>query len=124
MRALLLLPLIAMATPALAADRHAARMETGFEVGALGLSAIDRGDWATAERQLNAMRGVSADDPARLINLGRVYAATGRPEMAAAAWQQAINSPHHYQVELGDGTVSTTDAVARKALAQYSFAAR
>ncbi|MGH6781793.1 MAG: hypothetical protein ACREB5_06785 [Sphingomonadaceae bacterium] len=124
MRALFLLPLAGLALPACAASHQAARVETGYEVGALGLAAIDRGDWTAAERQLNAMRGVTADDPARLINLGRVYAATGRPELAAASWQQALRSSHHYQVTLGDGTIATTDQVARAALARYSFATR
>ncbi|SNT03899.1 hypothetical protein SAMN06295912_13326 [Sphingomonas laterariae] len=124
MRALILLPLLSLALPACAASQQSARVETGYEVGALGLAAIDRGDWEAAERQLNAQRGVTADDPARLINLGRVYAATGRPELAAASWQQALNAPHHYQVTLGDGTVASTDEVARAALARYSFAAR
>lgn len=120
MRALLLIPLIGLAFPALAAERQAPRIETGFEVGALGLAAIDRGDWTAAERQLLARRGVSAEDPARLINLGRVYAETGRPDLAAASFRKAMTAPHPYAVELGDGTVATTDQVARAALARYT----
>ncbi|MDX3882964.1 hypothetical protein [Edaphosphingomonas haloaromaticamans] len=124
MRGLGLMSLALIAIPATAHSQPAPRVETGYEVGALGLAAIDRGDWTAAERQLGAMRGVSADDPARLINLGRVYAATGRPELAAESWRQALRSRHHYEVTLGDGTVTTTDKVARAALAQVSFVSR
>jgi len=122
MRAFLLLPLIGLAAPAFAAGQQVPRAETGFEVGALGLSAIDRGDWATAEQQLMEMRRVSASDPARLINLGRVYAETGRRDLAVAAFRKALEAPHPYEVTLGDGTVATTDQVARAALARYDLA--
>lgn len=121
MRTFLLVPLIGLALPAVAAERQAPRVETGFEVGALGLAAIDRGDWTTAERQLLEMRRVSPDDPARLINLGRVYAETGRLNQAIASFRKAMQS-RPYQVTLGDGTVSTTDQVARAALARYDLA--
>lgn len=122
MRTFLLVPLIGLAFPAVAAERQAPRVETGFEVGALGLSAIDRGDWESAEQQLMAKRGVAAGDPSRLINLGRVYAETGRHNLAIAAFRRAMQAPHPYQVMLGDGTIATTDQVARAALARYDLA--
>lgn len=122
MRAFLLVPLIGLALPAVAAEKQAPRVETGFEVGALGLAAIDRRDWSAAEQQLLATRGVSTNDPARLINLGRVYAETGRHNLAIASFRKAMESPHPYAVTLGDGTVATTDQVARAALARYDLA--
>jgi hypothetical protein len=50
----------------------------GYPIGSLALSAIERGDWATAERLLTQDSRIANDDPARLVNLGRVYMATGR----------------------------------------------
>src|SRR5688500_887158 len=60
------------------------RVEAGYPTGSLAVAAIERGDWATAERLLNEDRQVDRDNPARLINLGRVYVETGRTAEAMA----------------------------------------
>ena len=97
-------------------------VEAGYPTGSLALAAIERGDWATAERLLNEDRGVARDNPARLINLGRVYMATGRPGAAVAAWRQALAERHPEEVVTAGGRVVTTDQVAREALAHYGGA--
>lgn len=94
-------------------------VEAGYPTGSLALAAIERGDWTAAERLLTEDRSIADDDPARLINLGRVYLETGRTEQALVVWRQALASSHHAEVELLSGRMSTTDQVARHAIAQY-----
>ena len=94
-------------------------VESGYPTGSLALAAIERGDWATAERLLIADGAVSAQDPARLINLGRVYMATGRSELALAAWRQALAAPNPAEVETLGGRMARTDQLAREALDHY-----
>ena len=94
-------------------------VENGYPTGSLALAAIERGDWATAERLLTADDAVSAQDPARLINLGRVYMATGRSELALAAWRQALAAPNPAEVETLGGRMARTDQLAREALDHY-----
>lgn len=94
-------------------------VEQGYDRGALGVAAIDRGDYAAAERNLNRNSGVSADDPARLINLGSVYMQTGRPGMAMSAWRLALASDRAFDVETGDGRVVSTRTLAQELLDRY-----
>ena len=97
--------------------------ESGYPTGSLALAAIERGDWATAERLLTNDRRIAADDPARLVNLGQVYMATGRPELAMAAWQRAAAAPP-VEVETLGGRMARTDDLAREALAYYGRTVR
>lgn len=94
-------------------------VEQGYERGALGVAAIEREDWAAAESQLTELRGISSDDPARLINLGKVYAETGRPGDAVTMWQLALASNRHFEVVTAQGRVVSTDQLAREALASF-----
>ena len=94
-------------------------VEQGYQRGALGVAAIERGDQATAEAQLNELRGVKADDPARLINLGKVYADTGRVDDAVRVWRLALASSRQFEVVTANGRVVRTDQLAREALARY-----
>jgi Flp pilus assembly protein TadD len=94
-------------------------VEQGFERGALGVAAMNRGDFAKAENLLNEKRGVKGNDPARLINLGTVYMETGRAGDAVAVWRQALAAERHYMVETGDGRVASTEQLAREALARH-----
>ncbi|MGA9583216.1 MAG: hypothetical protein WBR13_14745 [Allosphingosinicella sp.] len=94
-------------------------MEQGYQRGALGVAALDREDWAAAEAQLSESRGISSDDPARLINLGKVYAETGRPGDAVKVWQLALASHRHFEVVTAQGRVVSTDQLAREALARF-----
>jgi hypothetical protein len=94
-------------------------VENGYPTGSLALAAIERGDWTTAERLLTDERRLAADDPARLINLGRVYMATGRQAEAVAAWERALQAPP-VEVETAGGRLATTDELAREALDHYA----
>jgi len=114
--ALLTLVLAPFASVGLAAP--APRAEVGYPIGSRALSAIERGDWATAERLLTQDSRIANDDPARLVNLGRVYMATGRTGEAMAAWHQAAAAAP-VEVETAGGRVVTTDALAREAIAYY-----
>lgn len=94
-------------------------VEQGYQRGALGVAALERGDEATAEAQLNALKGVKADDPARLINLGKVYAETGRVDEAVRVWRLALASERPIEVVTAGGRVVSTSQLAREALARY-----
>jgi Flp pilus assembly protein TadD len=111
--------LAAITLSACATNQPGMLVEQGYDRGALGVAAIDRGDWASAEAQLMALHGVEADDPARLINLGKVYMETGRPALALSAWRLALASNKHFDVETRDGRVVSTAELAQVALAQH-----
>ncbi|HYG46656.1 MAG TPA: hypothetical protein VD846_01830 [Allosphingosinicella sp.] len=117
MRTSLLAATAAIALSACATGDRGLLVEQGYERGALGVAAIDRGDWAAAEARLSERRGVRSDDPARLINLGKVYAETGRTSDAVAAWRLALASKRHFEVVTAQGRVVSTDQLAREALA-------
>lgn len=119
MRMPTLLALTAIGLSACASTQSAGLMENGYNPGALAVAAIDRGDWGRAEQLLMRMNGVSEDDPARLINLGKVYMETGRPGMALTAWRQALASDRHLMVETIGGQWVSTEDLARKALARH-----
>ena len=110
---------LAMSALAACAATPAPIAEAGYPTGSLALAAIGRGDWATAERLLTSDRRLAADDPARLVNLGEVYMATGRTGEALAAWRQALASPNPAEVETLGGRTARTDQLAREALDHY-----
>ena len=116
--------LLACAAFSLCATMASAQsVETGYARGTLAVAAIERGDWARAEALLTDTR-LNADDPARLVNLGEVYWATGRQGAALSAWRRALASSNHFEVETLDGrTVSTAD-LAREALARHDTTLR
>ncbi len=109
----------ALALAGCAAHGPGMLVEEGYQRGALGVAAIERGDEATAEMQLNELRGVKADDPARLINLGKVYADTGRVDEALRVWRLALASANPVEVVTAGGRVVSTQRLAREALARY-----
>ncbi len=119
MRKPLLAVAAATALSACATSDRGALVEQGYQRGALGVAAMDRGDWATAEAQLSELRGIRSDDPARLINLGKVYAETGRVSDAVTMWQLALASNRQFEVVTAEGRVVSTDQLAREALARY-----
>jgi len=124
MRLPALAALAALSLSGCAGSHHMMMVEQGYEPGALAVSAIARSDWRVAEANLGAMRGVKADDPARLINLGTVYFETGRSREAFAAWQRALAAKHHYMVETVDGRTVSTEQLAKEALNRYALASR
>ncbi|MGF1550236.1 MAG: hypothetical protein ACFBQW_06860 [Sphingomonadaceae bacterium] len=129
------MPVVAAAALGLAAcaGEPALLVERGYQPGSLAVGAIQRGDYQAAEQQLLAgeksivsngiARPPSVDsleeDPARLINLGLVYARTGRTGAALTAWRRALAADRHFLAELGDGRVVATDALARSLIAAH-----
>jgi tetratricopeptide (TPR) repeat protein len=124
MRNSALAALAAIALSACAGNQPGMLVEQGYERGALGVAAIDRGDWAAAESQLGESRAIRSDDPARLINLGKVYAETGRIGAAIRVWQLALDSKRQFDVVTAEGRVVSTEQLAREALARYEPALR
>ena len=123
MKSLSLIALAGLSLSATAMAAPAPTIETGYAPGALAVAAIERGDWTRAEALLTDRR-LNADDPARLVNLGQVYWATGRQGEALSAWRRALASTDQFEIETLDGrTVSTAD-VAREALARHDTALR
>lgn len=94
-------------------------VEAGYPTGSLAVAAIERHDWAAAERLLTEERQIDRDHPARLINLGRVYMETGRTAEGLALFRQALASERHAEVETFDGRLVRTDELAREAIALY-----
>lgn len=119
MRKTALAVLTAIALSACAGQQPGLMVEQGYQRGALGVAAIDRGDWTAAEAQLSELRGIRSDDPARLLNLGKVYAETGRVEDAVTVWRLALASKSQFEVVTAEGRVVSTDQLAREALALY-----
>ena len=116
---LLLAALATVSLPASAQVGAAPLAETGtYEPGALAVSAIGRRDWARAEQLLTDTRRGSADDPARLINLGKVYWETGRQDQARALWRRAA-AMDPVEIETVGGRSISTAVLAREALAAY-----
>ncbi|SFR76788.1 hypothetical protein [Sphingomonas jatrophae] len=91
-----------------------------YAPGALALSAMERQDWAAAER---ALTSGSAKDAGQLINLGEVYYRSGRPTQAAAAWRAAAEAKP-VLVYTRDGRVVSTADLAREALARRELGGR
>lgn len=119
MRNFALATLAALALSACAGKQPGMMVEQGYQRGALGVAALDRGDWTAAEAQLTELRGIRSDDPARLINLGKVYAETGRVDDAVKVWRLALTSNRQFEVVTGAGRIVSTDQLAREALARY-----
>ena len=123
MKIVVLLALAASSISGAAIAAPAPTVETGYARGTLAVAAIERGDWTRAERLLTD-RHLNADDPARLINLGQVYWATGRHGEALSAWRRASVSRNHFEVETMGGRLVSTEQLAREALATHETAQR
>ena len=124
MKALALLAFSALSLSACAANRTAPMAESGYAPGALAVAAIERQDWARAERLLLDTSRGNAEDPARLINLGEVYWRTGREGEALTVWRRALASDRQLAVETMGGRLVTTEQLAREALAAHDASLR
>lgn len=104
MRTMIMFALAAgtLATPALAGDR------TGYQ-------AIAAGDYATAEKTLLNERRIFPNRPELMINLGTVYARTGRVSEAASLYRAALAS-EPVEMALPDGGVASSHVVAQRGL--------
>ncbi|HLL59377.1 MAG TPA: hypothetical protein VK391_05745 [Allosphingosinicella sp.] len=114
----------ALSLSACATSGPAPMVENGYQRGALAVAAIDREDWAAAEKLLLKMEGASEDDPARLINLGKVYMETGRTGEALSAWRLALASEKHFVAETRDGRMVSTADLAARAISMYDRGVR
>jgi Flp pilus assembly protein TadD len=109
----------AVSLSACAMNRTAPLAETGaYQPGALAVAAIERQDWTRAESLLTDTQRGDAGDPARLLNLGKVYWETGRQDQARALWRRAA-AMDPVEVETMGGRSVSTAVLAREALASY-----
>lgn len=104
--------LLLMGAPAFAQDSG----EIGYANGALGYDALVAGQNELALKQLEAAEKVDANDPARLINLGQVYARMGRTGDAARMFMAAMQSDRNFDLVLADGKVVKSREAANQAL--------
>ena len=115
--------LSAVSLSACAMNRAAPLAETGtYQPGALAVAAIERQDWPRAEQLLGDTQRGSTADPARLINLGKVYWETGRQDQARALWRRAA-AMDPVDVETAGGRSISTAVLAREALSTYGAGA-
>ena len=110
----------ALGLAACAGSTDAPLAEAGYPRGSLAVAAIDRGDYAQAEVMLEERSPLAEAHPARLMNLGTVYARTGRMELARGAWQRVLRSDREVMVATGEGRYVSTRQLAREALATIS----
>ena len=89
--------------------------EIDYPQGALGYDALVAAKYAAAEKQLSASTTVDFDDPARLINLGQVYANTGRESAAKKLFKRAMDA-EDVTIILADGREMSSRLAARQAL--------
>ncbi|MCE7797511.1 tetratricopeptide repeat protein [Sphingobium sufflavum] len=92
----------------------------------LAVSAIGEGRLAQAETVLKPRYAEDAQDPARLINLGIVYARAGKASEARGAFVAAGNAPE-CDLILSDGREVSSRQVARQQIAMLdsrAFATR
>ncbi|HEX7873999.1 MAG TPA: tetratricopeptide repeat protein [Sphingobium sp.] len=94
----------------------AAPAEVGYAHGTLGVQDIMAGHLDRAERVLAAQNAEDARDPARLINIGIVYARSGRVQDARTSFLAAGSVPDE-AIVLSDGREVSSRAVARQQLA-------
>lgn len=90
--------------------------EVGYAPGALGVDAIMHGDMGRAEVALTGDARVAKGDAARLLNLGYVYAQTGRIREARAVLNAAYAAPDG-KVLLSDGREISSRKAAVEAMA-------
>ena len=105
------MPLAALAGAALAEPGG----EIGYPEGSLGYDALVNANYTTAERQILSDSRVAKNDPARLINLGQIYAKTGRTAEAIKVLEQAMRA-EEMELILANGDVIGSREAARKAL--------
>lgn len=92
------------------------QMNPGYAPGALASTELANGELRAAEAKLNDKDAVAADDPARLINLGQVYAKSGRFAAAREMLVAAYRAPS-VELLLADGRTMSSRTAAAAALA-------
>lgn len=93
----------------------AAPSEVGYVKGSLAVDDLQDGRLDRAEKILAAESAADAADPARLINLGIVYARSGRMDAARTTFIAAGRAPEE-SLFLSDGSEVSSRTVARQQL--------
>lgn len=112
--------IIALAVPLMMMSAAATAQqggEIGYPQGSLGYDALVNANYGAAEAQILASSKVAKNDPARLINLGQIYAQTGRTAEAVDVLRQAIAADEVELILANGDSISSRDA-ARKVLSQ------
>lgn len=89
--------------------------EIGYPQGSLGYDALVNANYSAAEKQILANSQISRDDPARLINLGQIYAQTGRRDEAIRVLKEVL-AAEDVELILANGEAIGSRSAARKAL--------
>nr|WP_145200671.1 tetratricopeptide repeat protein [Sphingobium sp. B2] len=106
---------LACVSPAIAQSAPEDVIVVGVPDGGLAARDLTAGDYAKAAKRLKAVWPDSANDPARLINLGNAYAGMGRMVDARSAYKSARFSPEMTLV-MADGSEQSSRDVARRAM--------
>lgn len=91
--------------------------EVVYPAGSIGYEALVRGDNERAITDILKSEKVSRHDPAKLLNLGRAYARTGRTAEAATLFKAAMDSRENVELVLADGRVINSKDAAKMAYA-------
>lgn len=91
--------------------------EISYPQGSIGYEALVRGDNERAIADILKSEKISRHDPAKLLNLGRAYARTGRTAEAATLFKAALDSRESVDLVLADGRVMNSKAAAQTAYA-------
>lgn len=105
-----------------ATTSNMALTEIGYSKDALAYEALVKGQLDTAEAQLETSAVAQTADPAWQLNLAHVYAKTGRTEDAARLYRAVIEQRANPMVELSNGEVAHTRALAEMGLARLGYA--
>lgn len=103
----------------LSTSAAAQQNDIAYPANSLGTNAILSGDYATAEKQIRESR-VSKYDPARALNLGLVFAKTGRIDKAEKQFEQVLLEDN-VDLVLANGKAMSSHEAARSALAKLAF---
>ena len=116
---------LAIGAPAMAQSAPDSLVVLGVQDGNLAANAIASGQFDAAIERLEPMQPFSANDPARLINLGNAYAGAGRMKQAREAYRSARFAPEMTLV-LANGEEESSRVIARRAMSRLNpnFAAR
>lgn len=106
---MLVLALVALSSPAIAESGQSSPVDAAYQQMASGQT------HEAVARLREAEKNASAD-PSQLINLGTAYARLGLIDDALRVYRAASFSDERYDIELADGTMMDSHAVARLAI--------
>lgn len=87
-------------------------------IGFNGAEAIERGDYAQAERVIDQTRRMFPDLPELMLNLALVYRHTNRPEQARVLYREVLSQPDAEMDMTVRGATASAHAVASNGLAR------